>query len=65
LDVRPHPHIGLATVTHADVALDQGAVLQMKPEHEERAAYVVEGSLEVGQARVPRLSPCATSPRST
>jgi redox-sensitive bicupin YhaK (pirin superfamily) len=37
---------------YADVALDQGAVLQMKPEHEERAAYVVEGSLEVGQARL-------------
>src|SRR5258708_25497153 len=35
---------------YADVAIDQGAVLQLKPEHEERAAYLVEGSIEVGQA---------------
>jgi redox-sensitive bicupin YhaK (pirin superfamily) len=35
---------------YADVMLEEGAVVALKAEHDERAAYVVEGRLEVGSA---------------
>jgi len=34
---------------YAEVALEPGAVLQLPPEYDERAAYLVEGSVTVGQ----------------
>ena len=37
----------LSELFYADVALEQGASLQVPAEHEERAAYVVEGGIEV------------------
>jgi redox-sensitive bicupin YhaK (pirin superfamily) len=46
------PVVAHSELFYADVALEQGAVLQLKPEHEERAAYLVEGSIEVGQAKL-------------
>ncbi|MFL5350479.1 MAG: pirin family protein [Hyalangium sp.] len=33
---------------YADVSLDEGAALTLKPEHDERAAYVLQGSIQVG-----------------
>jgi len=33
---------------YADVSLDAGATLQLSAEHEERAVYVVEGTVEIG-----------------
>jgi hypothetical protein len=35
---------------YADVLLEEGAVLALKAEHDERAAYIVEGRIEVGSA---------------
>ncbi len=37
----------LSDMFYADVALQEGARLQLKPEHEERAVYVARGSVEI------------------
>jgi redox-sensitive bicupin YhaK (pirin superfamily) len=42
----------LSELFYAEVLLEEGAVLAVKAEHEERAAYIVEGSIEVGSAVV-------------
>ncbi|GAC1623593.1 MAG: hypothetical protein NVS9B10_08690 [Nevskia sp.] len=53
MDVRPHPHIGLATVTY----LFEGRIRHrdsLGDEHEERAVYVVSGAIAIdGQPFVP------------
>src|SRR5438445_770019 len=51
MDVRPHPHIGLATVTY----LFDGRILHR--DDEERAIYIVDGEIEIANERYegPRL----------
>ncbi len=73
LDVRPHPHVGLATLTklldgkithrdslgvatfspmgYADVALEQGAIIDFGNEYPQSAVYVVSAALEAGGRR--------------
>ncbi len=43
LDARPHPHIGLATLTY----LIDGARYRIDQEHVERAVYVASGAIEI------------------
>ncbi|MEX0731264.1 MAG: pirin family protein [Aquisalimonadaceae bacterium] len=42
------PVATLSEMFYADVSLEQGAALSVPPEHEERAAYIVEGKVETG-----------------
>jgi len=41
----------LSELFYADAALEPGATLEIAPEHEERALYLVEGDLAVGERR--------------
>jgi redox-sensitive bicupin YhaK (pirin superfamily) len=47
LDVRPHPHIGLATVTY--LLLQPGTRFSIPAEYDEQAIYVVRGTLDLGR----------------
>lgn len=49
---------------YADAALDVGAVLPVPAEHEERAAFVVEGSVEEGGATFPAGQLLVLRPRT-
>ncbi|MGQ0507264.1 MAG: pirin family protein [Myxococcaceae bacterium] len=40
----------LSEMFYADVVLQEGAVLEFPAQHDERAAYVTEGTVEVGEA---------------
>jgi hypothetical protein len=44
------PVPALSEMFYADVALEDGGMLLLRPEHEERAAYVVQGNIEVDGA---------------
>ena len=44
----------LSALFYADAALDEGAELELAPEHEERGAYVVDGAVSVDGQEFPR-----------
>ena len=44
----------LSALFYAEATLDEGAKLELAPEHEERGAYVVDGQLSVDGQEVPR-----------
>jgi redox-sensitive bicupin YhaK (pirin superfamily) len=50
---------------YADVALDEGARLPFPAEHEERAAFVAEGTVEVGDGAFPAGQLVVLRPRTT
>lgn len=48
------PVVTLSPLFYADAALDPGARLSLAPEHEERAGFLVDGTLEVDGMSLPR-----------